>query len=94
MATKEVKNKRLTNELLEWVKTGGGYGLKTQQKVVELFGKEENEKLLALSGSKAFQTKKTKIRQLLQEKRVLSSTLVSYKNEITSLRKKPLDNAN
>ena len=32
--------------------------------------------------------------KLLKEKRVLSSTLVSYKNEITSLRKKPLDNAN
>ena len=32
--------------------------------------------------------------RLLNEKRILSSRLASYKNEITSLRKKPLDNAN
>ena len=32
--------------------------------------------------------------KLLNEKRVLSSRLVSCKNEITSLRKKQLDNAN
>ncbi len=32
--------------------------------------------------------------KILNEKRVLSSRLVSYKSEINSLRKKPLDNAN
>ena len=32
--------------------------------------------------------------KLLNDKRVLSSRLVSYKSEIDSLRKKPIDNAN
>ena len=32
--------------------------------------------------------------KLLNKKRILLSRLTSYKNEITSLRKKPLDNAN
>jgi hypothetical protein len=66
---KEIGDKRLTNELLEWLKTGKGYGSKTQDKIISLFGEEENKKLLALSGSRAFQSKKTKIKQLLQEKR-------------------------
>jgi uncharacterized membrane protein YciS (DUF1049 family) len=32
--------------------------------------------------------------KLINKKRILSSKLKSYKDEITSLRKKPLDNAN
>ncbi len=63
----EAKNVRLTQQLVEWSKTSKSYAGKIQDKVIDLFGSEENEKIKALGGSLA--PKQKRIKQLLKEKR-------------------------
>ena len=63
----EAKNVRLTQQLVEWSKTSKSYAGKIQDKVIDLFGSEENEKIKALGGSLA--PKQKRIQQLLKEKR-------------------------
>lgn len=64
---KKLADERLTNELIEWTKSNKSYGLKTQDKIIKLFGELEDRKIKALGGS--LQPKKNRIRQLLKEKR-------------------------
>lgn len=66
---KEIADKKIINELIEWLNTGKGYGAKTQEKLIKLFGEEENTKIKALGGS--LDPKKKRILQLLKEKRGL-----------------------
>ena len=63
----EAKNVRLTQQLVEWSKTSKSYAGKIQDKVIDLFGSEENEKIKALGGSLA--PKQKRIKQLLKEKK-------------------------
>lgn len=65
----EERKIELTKFLTDWVKSTRSYAGNTQKKVVELFGEEENEKLIALGGQDAYTLKKQAVRQLLQEKR-------------------------
>ena len=64
---KEIVDKRLTKELIEWTKSSKSYGSKTQEKIIKLFGEEENKRIKALGGSLA--PKQNRIKQLLIEKR-------------------------
>ena len=56
----EAKNVRLTQQLVEWSKTSKSYAGKIQDKVIDLFGSEENEKIKALGGSLAPKQKRIK----------------------------------
>lgn len=63
----EARNVKLTQQLAEWSKTSKSYSKSIQEKVIQLLGNEENEKIKKLGGSLA--PKQKRIRQLLQEKR-------------------------
>lgn len=65
----EARKIQLTKQLTDWVKSTSSYGKTTQKKIIDLFGEEQNKKLISLGGKDAYSLKKQAIKQLLQEKR-------------------------